>query len=65
VGELLACAPGIPWRRFFDSAGAAGADRVIVAENTAVRGLAQLFASTPLETLQAWQIFRTVDGASA
>jgi putative endopeptidase len=65
VSELLAYAPGIPWRRFFDSAGAAGADRVIVAENTAVRGLAQLFASTPLETLKAWQIFHTVDGASA
>jgi putative endopeptidase len=65
VSELVAYAPGIPWRRFVDASGSAGVDRIVIAEKTAVRDLARLFGSTPLETLKAWEIFHTVDGASA
>lgn len=65
VSELVAYAPGIPWRRFVDASGSPGVDRIVIAEKTAVRDLARLFGSTPLETLKAWEIFHTVDGASA
>ncbi|KAK0349376.1 hypothetical protein LTR94_033386, partial [Friedmanniomyces endolithicus] len=33
-------------------------------ENTAIPGIAQVFADTPIETLKAWQAFQTVDQAS-
>jgi putative endopeptidase len=65
VAELIAYAPGIPWRRFVDASGCPEAGRIVVAEKTAVRDLARLFGSTPLETLKAWEVFHTVDGASA
>jgi putative endopeptidase len=65
VTELVAYAPGFPWRSFLERAAAAHVDRVVVAEKTAVRDLSRLFATTPLETLKAWEMFHTVDAASA
>jgi putative endopeptidase len=65
VGELASYAPGITWPTFFAGAGVHGVDHLVLAENTAVRELARLFAATPLDTLKAWETFRTVDGASA
>jgi putative endopeptidase len=64
LSELTSYAPGMPWQSFFEGVGARGIDHVVLAENTAVRELARLFAATPLETLKAWETFRTVDAAS-
>ena len=64
LGGLDSYAPGVPWGTFFASAGVRGSERLVVAENTAVRDLARLFGETPLDTLKAWDTFRTVDAAS-
>jgi putative endopeptidase len=37
---------------------------VVVAENTAVQKIAQVYADTPLETLKAWEAFHVVSSAS-
>jgi putative endopeptidase len=65
VPELLAYAPGFPWARFLERAVTARVDRVVIAEKTAVRDLSEVFATTSLETLKAWEMFHTVDTASA
>ena len=53
--ELEAYAPGIDWRAFFDGHNVPPQDRIIVTDNTAVKAIAELFASTDLETLKLWQ----------
>jgi putative endopeptidase len=65
VGELDSYAPGVAWRTFLAGAAVRGAKHLVLAENTAVRELARLFAATPLDTLKAWETFRTVDAESA
>ncbi|MNJ39856.1 Neutral endopeptidase [compost metagenome] len=37
---------------------------LVLMENTAIPGIAQVFADAPIETLKAWQAFQTVDQAS-
>ena len=59
--ELTAAMPGFDFGAFLDAAGLHGVDRVIVSENTALPRIAQVFANTPVSTLQAWQAFNTVD----
>ncbi|MEP9357398.1 M13-type metalloendopeptidase [Sphingomonas sp. KR3-1] len=61
VAELKAAAPGFGWDAFWAAAGLTKADRVIVSQNTAVPAIAKVFADTDLETLKAWQAFRTTD----
>lgn len=56
-------APGFDWQGFFKGARLDTA-KVIVAQNTAFPKIAKIFADTPLETLKAWQTFKTVDEAS-
>lgn len=57
-------APGFDWARYFAAAGVDTSPRVVVRQNTAVPKIAQVFASTDVATLQAWQAFRTTDAAS-
>ncbi|MBB4097135.1 M13 family metallopeptidase [Sphingomonas kyeonggiensis] len=64
VAELKASAPGFGWDSFWAAAGLTRADRVIVAQNTAIPLLAKIFADTDLDTLKAWQAFRTADDIS-
>ncbi len=54
-------APGFAWTAWAEASGLPGDGRVIVAQNTAFPKIAQIFADTPLETLQAWEAFRIVD----
>ncbi|WP_347274982.1 M13-type metalloendopeptidase [Sphingomonas sp. HITSZ_GF] len=61
IAELKAAAPGFGWDGFWAAAGLTKADRVIVAQNTAIPAIAQVFADTDLETLKAWEAFRTAD----
>jgi putative endopeptidase len=61
LAELQAQAPGFPWKTFWESAGIAKAERAIVAQNTAFPKIAQVFAETDMDTLKAWEAFRTAD----
>jgi putative endopeptidase len=64
VSELEALAPAFEWRAFLRNAGLGHVDRVIVAEKSAFPQIAAVFASTPIETLQAWQAFQIADNAA-
>jgi len=64
IAELKARAPGFAWDPFWQAAGLTRASRVIVAQNSAVPKIAQVFADTDLETLKAWQAFRIADDIS-
>ncbi|HEV2078953.1 MAG TPA: M13-type metalloendopeptidase [Allosphingosinicella sp.] len=64
LAELQSQAPGFPWRTFLNAAGLEKADRVIVSQNTAFPKIAEVFAKSDLETLKAWQAFRTTDEAA-
>ncbi|WP_294333594.1 M13-type metalloendopeptidase [uncultured Sphingomonas sp.] len=61
LAELKAQAPGFAWDAFWPAAGLSKATRVIVAQNSAVPKIAQVFADTDLDTLKAWQAFRIAD----
>ena len=61
LAQLQAQAPGFPWPIFWQSAGIGGAERAIVAQNTAFPRIAAVFAATDLDTLKAWEAFRTAD----
>lgn len=61
LAELKAQTPGFPWDAFWQSAGIGKAERAIVAQNTAFPGIARVFADTDLDTLKAWEAFRTTD----
>jgi putative endopeptidase len=64
IAELEKLAPGFDWRKFFDGAGLAAVDRVVVAEKTAFPKIAAIYAETPLDTLRAWVAFTMADNAA-
>ncbi|HEY9234157.1 MULTISPECIES: M13 family metallopeptidase [Phenylobacterium] len=64
VDKLQAYAPGFDWKAFLDGAHLPQASRVIVAENTAFPKIAQIYANTPLDVLQAWSAFSLADQAA-
>src|SRR6188474_1159822 len=64
VAELQAFAPGLDWETYFRASGIARRDRMIVAEKTAIRDIAAVYAKTPLDTLKAWEAFHLTDQAS-
>jgi putative endopeptidase len=61
LADLEAQAPGFPWAAFWQAADLGDGKRVIVAQNTAFPKIAQIFADTDLDTLKAWEAFRTTD----
>ena len=64
VADLPTLAPGFDWTAFLEGAQIADVDTLVLMENTAVPGIAKVFAATPIETLKAWQAFQVVDQAS-
>ncbi|MGX7925248.1 M13 family metallopeptidase [Tsuneonella sp. HG094] len=64
TAELEAYAPGIDWNAYWQGAELAPQKRIIVNENTAVKALSALFASTDLETLKLWEMFGVADQAT-
>ncbi|WP_332640779.1 M13 family metallopeptidase [Brevundimonas sp.] len=64
LAELAASAPGFDWAAWAEGAGIAHIPTLIAANNTAFPGMAQVFAETPIGTLQSWQAFHVVDQAS-
>ena len=64
VADLPKLAPGFPWPAYLKAANLGGVQRVVVSEVTAFPKIADIFAKTPVPTLQAWMAFRVVDNAS-
>ncbi|TWI12029.1 M13 family metallopeptidase [Aerolutibacter ruishenii] len=64
LAEMDAKAPGFPWATFFKAAGVDSAGRAVLRQDTAFPKIAQVFAETDLDTLKAWQAFRTTDEAA-
>jgi putative endopeptidase len=62
--QLRAFAPAFDWPAYFNALGLSRLDRLIVSQNTAVPKIAAIYAATPLDTLKAWQAFRTINQAS-
>jgi putative endopeptidase len=63
VDQLVAYAPGFDWKAYLAEA-KIDADHLIVGDNTAVKALAALYATVPLDTLKQWQRFKVADQAS-
>jgi putative endopeptidase len=61
LAQLQQAAPGFPWQPFWNAAGIGKAGRAIVAQNTAFPKIAEVFATTDLDTLKAWEAFRVAD----
>lgn len=66
VRQLQAYAPGLDWTAYLRAAKVNNIpQQLLVADNTAVKAVAALYQSTPLETLKTWQRFKVADQASA
>jgi putative endopeptidase len=64
IADLQREAPGFPWAAYFNSAGIERAEKAVVAQKSAFPKIGQIFADTNLDTLKAWQAFRTTDNAA-
>ena len=64
LAEMAGKAPGFPWATYFAAAGVDHADKVVLRQDSAFPKLAQIFAGTDVDTLKAWQAFRTADNAA-
>ncbi len=64
VDELSKLAPGFDWKAFLGGADLSKVDHIVVGEKSAFPKLTAIFASTPVETLQAWQAFHIADNAA-
>ena len=63
--ELAAYAPGFDWSAYLKAARVSGVvQKAMVADNTAIKALAALYAKTPLDTLKSWQRFKVASQAS-
>ena len=62
--DLAGHAPGFDWATFLNAARVGDVEQVVMMENTALPGMAEVFAATDLDTLKAWQAFTIADGAA-
>ena len=63
-GELAALTPGFAWPQFLAGAKLGGAPRVVVAEITAFPKIAEVYRTTPLPVLKAWEAATVADNAA-
>ncbi len=62
--SLAALAPGFPWEAFFKAADLPAVKDFVIGEPSAFTRIGEIFALTPLDTLQAWCAFNVVDQAA-
>jgi putative endopeptidase len=55
--ELLAYAPGFDWTAFLQESGYPGVDRLEVATDAPIKGMAAVYAKTPVDTLRSYVAF--------
>lgn len=60
VAQLTADAPGFDWAGWAEGASVGDVETFVAMNNTALPGMARVYAETPIETLQAWQAFHTI-----
>ncbi len=61
IAQLQSEAPGFAWQAYFDAMELGDVPRLVVRQDTAMPKIAAIYAETPIETLQAWQAFETID----
>lgn len=61
LAELVALAPAFDWRAFMRGAELTGEERVVIDAKSAFPAIAEVFAATPLATLQARLAFALAD----
>src|SRR3989344_4462575 len=64
ISQLASEAPGFPWQAYYDAVGVGDVPRLIVRQDTAMPKMAEIYAETPVEVIQAWQAFHTTDDAA-
>ncbi|XRD79930.1 M13 family metallopeptidase [Dyella halodurans] len=64
VADLHKLAPGFDWSAYLKSAQLGDLKRIVVGEKTAIPKLTELYAHTPVATIQAWQAARIADNAA-
>jgi endothelin-converting enzyme/putative endopeptidase len=60
VKQLIAYAPGFPWRSFLTARGVAAETHVVLGTDTAVQHTSRLFATTPLEDWKSYLAFHWI-----
>src|SRR5690606_14726859 len=56
--------PGFDWSAYLQAAKVGDVTQIVMTENTALPGMAEVFGATNIDTLKAWQAFNIIDGAS-
>ena len=64
IARLAAEAPGFAWQDYYTAIGVGEVPRLIVRQDTAMAPIAAIYAGTPIEVIQAWQAFHSVDDAA-
>jgi len=64
IAQLASEAPGFAWQDYYTAIGVGDVPRLVVRQNTAMPLMAAIYAETPIEVIQAWQAFHSVDGAA-
>ena len=64
IAALQRGSPGFAWPRFLKAASLSRITRLVITSNTSLPRIAFIYAATPLETLKAWEAFRTTDSAA-
>jgi len=65
IEELEEYAPGFGWRAFFEELGLENEDLFIAQNNTALQGMAEVFADTPVDTWVSYLAFNFIDNQSS
>ena len=64
IDQLAAEAPGFAWQDYYTAIGVGEVPRLIVRQDTAMPKIAAIYAETPMDVIQAWQAFHSVDDAA-
>jgi len=65
VPELVEYAPGFPWAEFLETLDVADAKAIVVATDTAVAAISEMFAEAPVELLRSYLAFHYLDAHAA
>ncbi|MDO9078176.1 MAG: M13-type metalloendopeptidase, partial [Brevundimonas sp.] len=64
IARLAEEAPGFAWQDYYTAVGVGEVPRLIVRQDTAMAPIAAIYAGTPIDVIQAWQAFHSVDDAA-
>ncbi len=64
IAQLASEAPGFAWQAYYTAVGVGEVPRLIVRQDTAMPLMAAIYADTPMDVIQAWQAFHSVDDAA-